>query len=192
MEKQVFHKKEVNSEQWLVNSRTGVPPVSSELGVQRQKAEGPERSRRADCRLGATDYGQRVTSDQRLFTDRGFTLLEALLSITILAISATALSYAFTVGFRANEDKVKNLEKSSYARGMMEIINAVDFSMATSGSDTVTVQGQSVTRTWSVTPIDMNGDSVNEPDAMKVTVTVDDVTLESIIIDSKGLVTMKR
>lgn len=133
-----------------------------------------------------------VTRHSLLITEKGFTLLEALLSITILAIAATTISYAFTVGFKANEDKVKNLEKSSYARGMMELNNAVDFSMATSGSDTVTVQGQPVTRTWTVTPIDMNGDSVNETDAMKVTVTVGEVTLDSIIIDSKGLVTMKR
>ena len=74
----------------------------------------------------------------------------------------------------------------------MELINAVDFSMATSGSDTVTVGGETLTRSWTVTPIDMDGDLVLEADANKVTVTVDDVTLDSIIIDSNGLVTMKR
>ena len=139
-----------------------------------------------------TVHSRLVTRHSSLVTTKGFTLLEALLSITILAIVAISLSYSFTVGFKANEDKVKNLEKSSYARGMMELINAVDFSMAASGSDTVTVEGETVTRTWTVTPFDMDGDSVPETDANKVTVAVDDVTLDSIIIDSNGLVTMKR
>ena len=152
---------------------------------KRQKAKGVP----FDSAQGT--YEPRVTS-HKLWTTNGFTLLEALLSITILGIAAISISYAFTVGFKANEDKVKNLEKSSYARGMMEIANAVDFNMAISGFDTVTVQGQPVTRTWTVSPIDMDGDSVNETDAMKVTVTVDDVKLESIVIDSKGIVTMKR
>ena len=123
---------------------------------------------------------------------KGFTLLEALLSITILAISATAISYSFAVGFKANEEKVNNLLKTSYARGVMEEINAGDFTGAASGADTVNVQGNTVTRSWTITPADMNGDAITEVDAKKVIVIVDDITLETIIIKSQGLVTMKR
>lgn len=123
---------------------------------------------------------------------KGFTLIESLLSITILAIMSFSISYAFTSGFGASDETVKEIEKLSYARGMMGVINAVDFSMLSNGSDTVTVQGKPFTRSWTVVPYDINGDSVPEIDARKVTVTVDNITLQSIVIDSKNLVTMKR
>ncbi|RMF95719.1 MAG: prepilin-type N-terminal cleavage/methylation domain-containing protein [Candidatus Schekmanbacteria bacterium] len=122
----------------------------------------------------------------------GFTLLESLLSITILAIVALSISYAFSMGFKSSDEARKEMEKLSYARGMMEVINAVDFSNLTSGTDTVSIQGEVITRTWSVLPCDLDGDSIPENDARKVIVTVDSIKLQSIVIDSKNLVTMKR
>jgi len=76
--------------------------------------------------LGATDYGQRVTSDERLFTTSGLTLLELLISISVLAIFASTVAGLFFTGLNAYSNTKDVSDISRQAMYVMErIVNKV-------------------------------------------------------------------
>jgi len=131
-----------------VNSRTGVPPVSSEFGVQRQKADcastplsalSVAEGQIADSGLRATDNESRVTSNYSLATqhsllatDRGFTLLELILVIGILSIFAALAIPTFTDAYAdykvesaANRIAADIRYARSYAIKIADTINVV-------------------------------------------------------------------
>jgi prepilin-type N-terminal cleavage/methylation domain-containing protein len=101
---------------------------------------------------------------------RGFTLIEVLLSILILGLSAAAITEVYSSGLRSQ----------------MELLLSQKFSKLTSGSQAVIVGGQSYTINWTVNNIDLDGDLAPEPGAKQITVTLDSKSLETIVSDSTG------
>jgi len=124
--------------------------------------------------------------------DRGFTLIEALLSSVIIAVCVMAVSTAFYGGLQNLRDEGRILEIVNYAEGQMDELIATDFAGVVSGSDTVTVQGKTLNKQWVVAPYDVDGDAVPESDAKLIVVTIDNVELSTLLVDSAGQVTCKR
>jgi len=122
----------------------------------------------------------------------GFTLVEALLSSVIIAVCVMAVSTAFYGGLQNVRDEGRTLELVNHAAGKMDELIAADFEDLESGSDTVTVQGEPVSRQWSVSLYDVDGDAAPDADAKRIVVTVGKIELRTLVIDSAGLVTCKR
>lgn len=130
--------------------------------------------------------------EQLLRRDGGFTLIEGLLSSVILAVAVMAVSAGFYSGFQTVRDEGRALECVNYAAGKMDELMATDFANIVSGSDNVTVQGETVARDWVVELYDVDMDLVPDDDAKRIVVTVGDVEFSTLIVDSAGRVTYKR
>ncbi len=122
---------------------------------------------------------------------RGFTLIEALLSTMIISVSVMAVSAAFYGGFENLRDEGRLLEKVNHATGKMDELIATEFSSIANGSDLVTVGGEQIQRQWQATPADVDGNPGVEQDARIVVVRVDDIKFTTIVVDSAGQVTCK-
>jgi prepilin-type N-terminal cleavage/methylation domain-containing protein len=122
----------------------------------------------------------------------GFTLIEALLSSVVIAVCVMAVSAAFYGGLQNLRDEGRLFEVVNYAEGKMDGLIATDFDNVADGSDQVTVQGETVDRQWQVTPYDVDGDSAPDADAKLIVVTVQDMELATLLVDSAGRVTCKR
>jgi prepilin-type N-terminal cleavage/methylation domain-containing protein len=116
----------------------------------------------------------------------GFTLIEVLLSILILGLSAAAITEVYSSGLRALEVRVTEGQLDSVLRSQMELLLAQKFTKLTSGSQAVTVEGQSYTIKWTIANIDLDGDLAPEPGAKQITVTLDNKSLVTIVSDSAG------
>jgi prepilin-type N-terminal cleavage/methylation domain-containing protein len=145
----------------------------------------------AQCRcIGAPGAAGVVRKNRR--QRNGFTLVEALLSSVIIAVCVLAVSGAFYGGLQNLRGEGRILETMNHAEGKMDQLIAADFATIVSGSDNVTVQGQPVLRQWTATPYDVDGDAVPEMDAKLIVVSVAEVRLSTLVVDSAGLVTCKR
>jgi Tfp pilus assembly protein PilV len=124
--------------------------------------------------------------------DSGFTLTEALLSSVVIAVCVMAVSAAFYGGMQNLRDEGRLFEAMNYAEGKMDELIATDFDNLSGGTDFVVVQGRELQRHWQVTPYDMDGDTAVDQDAILLVVTVQDVELATLLVDSAGRVTCKR
>jgi|GEM_PF-3606924 len=122
----------------------------------------------------------------------GFTLIEALLSSVIMAVCVMAVSAAFSGGLQNLRDEGRTLELVNHAAGKMDELIGTSFADLQSGSDSVAVQGETVSRQWSVSLYDVDGDSAPDSDAKRVVVDVGGVQISTLLVDSAGLVTCKR
>ena len=130
----------------------------------------------------------KVYNSQAAKLHRGFSLLESLLAVMILSMSATAMTALYMAGMQAVEAQQQQSEIDNACRSRMEILISSKFSQLTSGSATVVIQNQNKTITWTITPIDLDGDSIVESDASQVTVTLAGRSLETILVDTAGKV----
>ena len=118
----------------------------------------------------------------------GFTLVEALLSVVILGLIAAGISAPYISGLRSLEVQADRMLLDSHLRGQMEKLIGLPFNRIIPGTESVTVRGNDYTIEWSVTPVDLNGDSNPEPNARKITVSVFGRTLTTIVVDHEGKV----
>ena len=103
----------------------------------------------------------------------GFTLVEALIAVALLAIVAVGLSVPYMSGFQALDVQAESMLLDSRLRSKMEELVSTSFGSLSSGSDDpFTINGQSFTITWTVAPVDLDGDTITEPTAVRVTVSV--------------------
>jgi len=77
-------------------------------------------------------------------------------------------------------------EIDALLRSRMEQILATEFADLHDGSETVTQNGLSHTITWTILPIDLDGDSVDDPTAREVRVETDSSRLATIVVDHEG------
>lgn len=120
---------------------------------------------------------------------RGFTLLEALFCVTILALMVLGFSAIYSSGFRSLDAQADRVLLDSRLRGRMEFLVSTSFGALSDGSEVVTINGNNHTITWTVAPVDLNGDSATEPSAKQVTVSVSglpDRSLTTILVDHEG------
>lgn len=118
--------------------------------------------------------------------NRGFTLVEALLSVVILGVMAAAIAGLYISGLRALQSRGHDQLVNSALRSQMEILLSQPFASLADGSQSVTIEDVSYTITYTVVAADMNGDTNPEPDAKQVTVSLPDRSLVSIVVDTDG------
>jgi len=134
--------------------------------------------------------GARVNRNRQ----KGFTLIEALLSTMIISVTVMAVSAAFYGVFQSLDDEARLAAKVNYVAAKLDELTATDFDQLSTGSysDQVTIQGELVDRHWDVYTYDVDHDFASDSDALLIVAWIEDVTFPSVVIDSAGLVTCKR
>ena len=125
----------------------------------------------------------------RIKTSEGFTLVEALLSAFFLGLIATSVMAVYSSGFQSLDDQANRMLLDSKLRSRMEVLIGTSFSALSSSSEVVTINGQNYTINWTVMSVDLNDDSIPEPTAKLVVVSVSGLTnysLTTILVDNEG------
>ena len=126
-----------------------------------------------------------------LKSEGGFTLVEVLLSVVLLGLLASATMYMYSSAYTVIDKNSISMPLDGYLRSRMELLVGKAFAELSDGSENVAVKGQNYTINWSVVPIDLDGDTIPEPTAKQVTVSVAGLannSLTTILIDHEGLV----
>ena len=121
----------------------------------------------------------------------GFTLVETLISVVILGLMATAIAVPYISGYQSLDVQADRMLLDSHLRSEMEVLVGTDFGALASGSQVVTVNGQNYTLVWTMVPVDLDGDTFAEPNAMQINITVSEVpgrSLTTIVVDNEGQV----
>jgi len=121
----------------------------------------------------------------------GFTLIEAMLSVALLALVAVGISAPYISGFQALDVQADRMLLDSSLRSRMEVLVGTEFSTLSNGWEVVTVRGQNYTITWTVANIDLDGDATPESTAKQVTVSITELPdrfLTTILVDNEGKV----
>jgi hypothetical protein len=121
----------------------------------------------------------------------GFTLLEAMLSVALLALVAVGISAPYISGFQALDMQADRMPLDSSLRSRMELLVGTDFVSLSDGSEVVVANGKNYTLTWTVANIDLDGDATPESTARQVTVSITELpdrSLTTILVDNQGLV----
>jgi prepilin-type N-terminal cleavage/methylation domain-containing protein len=124
----------------------------------------------------------------RICKTDGFTLVEvifAILLLGIMVVSITGVYYSAQFALHAEESQVP---LDSRLRGQMEEIISRPFGVVVDGSNSVTINGENHTITWTVTQPDLDGDSIPESTAKEITVSAGNRRLTTLVIDSQGMV----
>jgi type II secretory pathway pseudopilin PulG len=120
----------------------------------------------------------------------GFTLVEALLSVALLALVAGTIASPFLSGLQSLDGQHEGMILDSMLRSRMEELLSRDFSALSAGEETVTVKEDSYTIEWNILPIDLDGDATPEPDVWEVRVKVKELedmhSLKTIVVDNQG------
>ena len=120
-----------------------------------------------------------------------FTLIEVLLSVVFLGLLASATSSVYFTGFQSMDAQIERTLLDSKLRSRMEVLLGTSFSALSSDSEAVTVNGNNYTIDWTVATIDLNGDTIAEPTAKKVTVSVSGMTdrsLVTLMVDHENII----
>lgn len=119
----------------------------------------------------------------------GFTLIEALLAVALLALLTTVISAPFISGLWSLDVQAEHMLLDSHLRGQMEALVSQDFSMLCSGSDNATIGDQNYTISWTVVNVDLNGDLIPESNAVQVTVSIDELperSMTTLVVNNEG------
>jgi type II secretory pathway pseudopilin PulG len=115
---------------------------------------------------------------------KGFTLIEALLSIATLAMAAAGIATLYASGHRAIENQTESALFCSALRGEMERTIATPFDELADAEAPITIDGQTYTSAVTTAFVDVNGDGSIESNAVHVTVAIADKALTLLRIDS--------
>jgi prepilin-type N-terminal cleavage/methylation domain-containing protein len=120
----------------------------------------------------------------------GFSLVEVLLVLVIIAIAIIPLTDSITSSFQSATVSEENTVLVNYAREKMDDVLAMDFSTVaesvpsgtpTALSDTVTVSGETVNRDVLVELYDGDGDLTPDNTLKKISVKIRDFQLETLM-----------
>jgi prepilin-type N-terminal cleavage/methylation domain-containing protein len=129
-----------------------------------------------------------VGANRETRADAGFTLLEALLSIVLLSLMAAAVGGMYWSGLHAQDAATARALVDQEMRSRMEELLSERFFVTISGSDTVTVDGRDIPISWTVVNVDLDGNGDPEPAAKQITVSIDERSLSTIVVDHQGKV----
>ena len=101
---------------------------------------------------------------------------------------ASVMSGLYISGLQTLEAGADRMMLDSQLRSKMEELISTKFDQLAGGSDTVTVNGSGHTRAWTVTNVDLDGDSSPEPTAKLIEVKIGDWSLTTIVVDNEGRV----
>ena len=126
-----------------------------------------------------------------LRTTKGFTLVEALLSVALLGLMVTGITTLYVSGLQSLDGQGDCMLLDSELRSRMEVLVSTDFGALSDDSEVVTVNGQNYTIAWTVMNADLDGDLTPEPNAKQVTVSITELpdrSLTTILVDNEGRV----
>ena len=103
-------------------------------------------------------------------TCSGFTLMEVLLAVALLAFAAAGVAAIHVSGVESLDEQADRMLLDGKIRSRMERLIGADFATLSDGSEPVTVGGTVYTIAWTVQPVDLDGDATPEPTAKQVTV----------------------
>lgn len=116
----------------------------------------------------------------------GFTLIEAILSMTILTIMAAAITGLYASGLQTVHAQRDHMLIDSALRSQMELVLSTPFTDIASGTGSVTIDGQSYTVTTTAAFTDVDGVPGPEDRAMAITVDIDGRSLTTIVVDHES------
>jgi len=117
---------------------------------------------------------------------RGATLVEAMLCIVLLGLTAAGISGLYASGLRSIEGGVDTVLLDSRLRSTMEALIARPFADVLaegSGTEVVAIAVGQPALTWIAVPYDLDGDGTEEADAMRITVTAGGRALSMVVVD---------
>lgn len=121
----------------------------------------------------------------------GFTLIEAMLSVALLALVAVGISAPYISGFQALDVQADRMLLDSSLRSRMEALVSTEFSSLGNGSEGISIRGQNYTLTWTVGNVDLDGDLTPEPNAWQVTASITELpdrSLTTIVVEHEDRV----
>lgn len=132
--------------------------------------------------------------NRKFYSNKGITLVETLIAITLLSIILFPLFISMTSASKSNSDAEGTALATYYAIGKMEEILAMNFSdipvstpqgtpLPSPISDTVTIQGRTINRDVFVELSDGDGDALPDAGLKKITVTVNNISLNTLKAD---------
>lgn len=133
----------------------------------------------------------RLNLKRHLNSCSGFNFVEVLLSVTLLGLLASVIMYLYSSSFAVIDEEAVRMPLDGYLRSRMELLAGKAFAELSDGSEIVTVKGQNYTINWSVAPVDLDGDTIPEPTAKQVNLSLAgsaNHSLTIILIDHEGLV----
>ena len=114
-----------------------------------------------------------------------------LLATVLLALMAGGFATLYSSGLNSLTSQKDRVLLQSHLSSRMEELQSRAFTNLTSGSEAITVAGESYTINWTVAPVDLDADTMTDAGAVQVTVSVagmSDLTLTNIIVNTLGQV----
>jgi type II secretory pathway pseudopilin PulG len=102
----------------------------------------------------------------------GFTLVEAMLSVVILGLLAATMGVVYTSANQSLAVQTNHMLLDSKLRSRMEYLMGTPFDTLVDGGECVTINGNNYLISWTVVPIDLDGDEIEESTAKQVTVSL--------------------
>ena len=113
------------------------------------------------------------------------------MAVVFLGLLGSAASTVYFSGHQSLDYQADRILLDGRLRSQMEVLISTDFASLSSGSDDVTINGNTYTIDWSVIAVDLNADAITEPSAKSITVSVSgmsDRSLTTIIVDHENQV----
>lgn len=124
----------------------------------------------------------------RTKTDKGFTFVEALLSIVVLALMASVMTGVYFSGLMTLEVQGNQMLLDSVLRSKMEYLLSQKFDQLANGSETINVKGTDYTLTWTITFVDLDGNLTPETEAKQIALSLEGRMLTTIVVDHEGVI----
>jgi type II secretory pathway pseudopilin PulG len=125
---------------------------------------------------------------RKRFASGGFTLVEALISIVLLAVGVAVVSGLYTTGMKALAIQHEEALYNSAMRSRMEFLLSLEVDQLADGSETVSIQGTDYTLDWTISDVDIDGDTFVDTGVKEISVALDGETLTALVVDSSGQV----
>ena len=113
------------------------------------------------------------------------------MAVVFLGLLGSAASTVYFSGHQSLDYQADRILLDGRLRSRMEVIISTDFGSLSNGSENVTINGNTYTIDWSVIAVDLNADTITEPTAKNITVSVSgmpDRSLTTIIADHENQV----
>ena len=121
----------------------------------------------------------------------GFTLVEVILAVVFLGLLGSAASAVYFSGQESLNYQADRMLLDGKLRSRMEVLISTDFGALVNGSEDVSINGNTYTIDWSIAAVDLNADSIVEPSAKRITVSVSgmpDRSLSTVVVDHENKV----
>ena len=113
------------------------------------------------------------------------------MAVVFLGLLGTAASTVYFSGQQSLDYQADRILLDGRLRSRMEVLIGTDFGSLSSGSENVTINGNTYTIDWTVIAVDLNADTITEPTAKSITVSVSgmlDRSLTTIVVDHENQV----